>query len=922
MSGNVRRTLRRVVVAVALLDALGLVAAGLIAAGGPGLAGRVLGGLPRGPRAALGRSGGAPADAAGWVAAENQRTGTTAWRIRELGPPHAIEGYADLAGRRQAGPVTDPITNMTEARWQPSLRVRVGPRWPPGAYLLKLVASSGAERYVPLTVTDASSGAALVLMNAVTTWQAYNDWGGRNLYWGPGGPVDYAHRSRVASFDRPYRAGMGAADFLGNELPLISLAEREGLDVTYWTDADLDRHPERPVRHRGLVSLGHDEYWSTAMRRGAERARDHGVNLAFLGANAVFRHIRLEPSRLGPDRHEVNYKFPARADPVYSTDRSEVTTNWREPPLDRPERALLGQQYECNPARADGVVVEPGSWLLAGTGLRAGSALPDLVGPEYDRVVAGAAAPRGVELLLHSPLRCRFHSSFSDVTWYTVASGGASYWRWAHEARTRRRLSAGGSEQPPGQLAALHHQLAQGLVEMAVVDHDPAAIGVDGEHRRLAQQLADERRAHALGPPHQAIETVQAQGQAAAVQLDQAPTAARIRQRHLDRQVDPARAGHQRRLQQIGPVAGEQEDHVAVGGEPVHLVQQLEQQRGAARLLPVALLGDQVDVLQHHHRRLQQPRHRAGPRDQPHLAAGQQHHRPVAHPASQVHGGERLAGARPAVQQDAAAQVATGGEQPLAMGRKADGVALHPLQHAAREHDVLPGHLGQGVEPDLERPEVLLRQRDHPAPVDAALLHPDADLGEEAARLVTVGRHHLHPGLGLDAALGRPADQHGQAPRAVADQQQPELQAGHHPVAVQGDVDVLHRADHRRRPAGQPRAARRQHVRQPETVEALELGGHPHGLEPAPLPRKPGVQRHLQVRVLGRLELPGHDRQRLWVGAEVRPEPTGEHWLGRGRGRHRALQEALEGGAEFPWRDGRGLLVGHGIASDARSASS
>ncbi len=478
MSGNVRRTLRRVVVAVALLDALGLVAAGLIAAGGPGLAGRVLGGLPRGPRAALGRSGGAPADAAGWVAAENQRTGTTAWRIRELGPPHAIEGYADhagagagetvrlyvstearwfrveayrmgwyggrrgrlvwrsgrLAGRRQAGPVTDPITNMTEARWQPSLRVRVGPRWPPGAYLLKLVASSGAERYVPLTVTDASSGAALVLMNAVTTWQAYNDWGGRNLYWGPGGPVDYAHRSRVASFDRPYRAGMGAADFLGNELPLISLAEREGLDVTYWTDADLHRHPERLVRHRGLVSLGHDEYWSTAMRRGAERARDHGVNLAFLGANAVFRHIRLEPSRLGPDRHEVNYKFPARADPVYSTDRSEVTTNWREPPLDRPERALLGQQYECNPARADGVVVEPGSWLLAGTGLRAGSALPDLVGPEYDRVVAGAAAPRGVELLLHSPLRCRFHSSFSDVTWYTVASGagvldtGTSSW--------------------------------------------------------------------------------------------------------------------------------------------------------------------------------------------------------------------------------------------------------------------------------------------------------------------------------------------------------------------------------------------------------------------------------------------------------------------------------------------------------------
>ncbi len=469
MAGNVRRALWRVVVAVAVVAALGLVGAGLIAARGPGFVARVLGGAARGRQTAAGPAG--VAAGTGWIAEENRRAGTSAWRIRDLGAPHAIEGYADhvsarvgetvrlyvsteapwfhveayrmgwyggrrgrlvwrsrrLPGRLQAAPGTDPTTNLVEAPWRPSLRVRVGPRWPPGAYLLKLVAVSGAGRYVPLTVADDASGAALVLMSAVTTWQAYNDWGGRNLYWGPGGPVDYPRRSRVASFDRPYRTGRGAADFLGNELPLISLAEREGLDVTYWTDVDLHRHPQWLARHRGLVSLGHDEYWSTAMRRGAERARGRGVNLAFLGANAVFRHIRLEPSPLGPDRHEVNYKTSVRADPVYSTDRGEVTSDWREPPLHQPESALLGQQYECNPARADGVVVEPGSWLLARTGLQAGSALPDLVGPEYDRVMVGAPTPRGVELLLHSPLRCRFHSSFSDVTWYTTASGAGVF---------------------------------------------------------------------------------------------------------------------------------------------------------------------------------------------------------------------------------------------------------------------------------------------------------------------------------------------------------------------------------------------------------------------------------------------------------------------------------------------------------------
>src|SRR5215217_7377189 len=101
-------------------------------------------------------------------------------------------------------------------------------------------------------------------------------------------------------FDRPYAAEQGAGDFLGNELPLVRLVESLGLDVTYWTDIDLDRHPERLLAHRALVSLGHDEYWSTRMRRGAEAGRARRVNLAFLGANAVYRHIRLRPSPPGP----------------------------------------------------------------------------------------------------------------------------------------------------------------------------------------------------------------------------------------------------------------------------------------------------------------------------------------------------------------------------------------------------------------------------------------------------------------------------------------------------------------------------------------------------------------------------------------------------------------------------------------------
>jgi hypothetical protein len=163
------------------------------------------------------------------------------------------------------------------------------------------------------------------------------------------------------------------------------------------------------------------------MAAAVEAARAHGVNLAFLGANAVYRHIRLQPAPTGPDRRVVNYKpWSAPDDPAWRTDPAEVTTDWRQPPLTDPESRLLGEMYECNPADGDGVVVDPSSWLLAGTGMRPGGRLPGLVGDEYDRVQPGQPRPPGVELLLHSPVHCR-GPSFADVTYYSARSGAGVF---------------------------------------------------------------------------------------------------------------------------------------------------------------------------------------------------------------------------------------------------------------------------------------------------------------------------------------------------------------------------------------------------------------------------------------------------------------------------------------------------------------
>ena len=407
------------------------------------------------------------------IAAENTKRGSPGWTVQHPSTSGQIEGYADqvsaqvgetvnlyvsstapywvatayrmgwyggvlarqvwqsppVSGEPQPPATFTPGINLVETHWTPSLAVHITADWPPGDYLFKLVSSTGWDTYIPLTVRDDASDAAILIVNAVTTWEAYNLWDGEDLYAG------HAGRADVVSFDRPYRLGNGSGDFLGSEEKLVKLVESGGLDVTYTTDVDLAARPQSLLHHRVVVSLGHDEYYSTAMRDAVEAARDHGVNLVFLGANAVYRHIRLQPSALGADRQIVNYRVDA-TDPDRRSDPAEVTVQWRDAPVNRPESTLLGEMYQCNPVHTDMVVTDPTAWLWAGTGVVVGQHLPGLIGSEYDHWSAAQRQPQGsaVELIAQSPVTCRGHPSTADFTYYVTPSGagvidtGTSSW--------------------------------------------------------------------------------------------------------------------------------------------------------------------------------------------------------------------------------------------------------------------------------------------------------------------------------------------------------------------------------------------------------------------------------------------------------------------------------------------------------------
>lgn len=404
-------------------------------------------------------------DAAAEIRAENAKPGTPNWGIRKPAKPGELEGFADrvsvlpgepfrlyvsttaagftvhalrvgwyggatareiwtsatVPGRVQASAAEIKDTLTDYAPWDATLTVET-PDWPPGSYLLRLDASTGAQSYLPIVVRTRSNVGRLVLIKEVTTEQAYNTWGGRSLYKGRNGRFDT--RSRAVSFDRPYATGEGSALFFHDEFNLIALAERNNLPVGYATDIELDAGGGVLDDARAVISEGHDEYWSRAMRLTVRQALDHGVNLAFLGANEVYRKIRFGDTALGPRRLEIDYKVVSE-DPLRTRDPDLATGNWRDEPRADPESTLSGEMYECFPGDDPLVVVDSGNWIWAGTGVHDGTKLRGLVGVEYDAVDLHYRTPRPIEIVAHSPARCKGHVVHADAAYHVASAAGA-----------------------------------------------------------------------------------------------------------------------------------------------------------------------------------------------------------------------------------------------------------------------------------------------------------------------------------------------------------------------------------------------------------------------------------------------------------------------------------------------------------------
>jgi len=267
----------------------------------------------------------------------------------------------------QPAGVSDPTTGLLDcSNWTETTTWAVPANAVSGFYVVKIQSTTtGNINNIVFIVRDDASNSKILLQANDATWQAYNGYGGNNLY---NGTTTFPNGHAVkVSYNRPffiYNAGFltdgrGSDWYMNDSYPMIRWLERNGYDVSYITNVDVAQTASLLLSHKIFVTAGHDEYCSKEQRVNMEAARAAGVNCAFFTANEVYWKTRWENDVNGnPNRVLVCYKegtladgsFGAGAEATCGTKCDPMPTVWTglwrmgsayDAPL--PENALTGE---------------------------------------------------------------------------------------------------------------------------------------------------------------------------------------------------------------------------------------------------------------------------------------------------------------------------------------------------------------------------------------------------------------------------------------------------------------------------------------------------------------------------------------------------------------------------------------------------
>ncbi|MEZ4868558.1 MAG: DUF6605 domain-containing protein [Caldilineaceae bacterium] len=345
--------------------------------------------------------------------------------------------------------------------WAATFALQIPTDWPSGFYEVTLrgegVEGPAAASHACFVVRAAQPGRthSMLLVLSTNTYNAYNKWGGHCLYTGATQvsfqrPLErgYVTRpaatydGRVASIapagdpeheqlrtylaEHHYPLWCASSGWHNWERRFVQWAERTGFQFDFAINSDLELQPDVLNGYRLMLSVGHDEYWSWAMRDRVDAFVEEGGNWAIFSGNTCFWQVRLEDE----GRAMVCYKGKAHTeDPVMGTpQQARLTGFWSSPLIGRPENLTTGLSFTRGGyvrvgggvPRGSGAytIYRPEHWAFAGTGLKYGDLLglgSYVVGYEVD----------GCALTLHNGLPIPTHEDSTPDGFTIIATSPA-----------------------------------------------------------------------------------------------------------------------------------------------------------------------------------------------------------------------------------------------------------------------------------------------------------------------------------------------------------------------------------------------------------------------------------------------------------------------------------------------------------------
>ncbi len=367
---------------------------------------------------------------------------------RTAAPPVCLYGtyVAAIDGLPGARHPIPPYSYQSGCDWPVSYTLAIPHDWSSGVYLARLVTPAGDVSFITFVVKEDEPGSTstILFMQASNNHQAYNHYGGKNVYTDIAFDGFMPHlsiytRSYRASYDRPmtYDYGMGVGHYGIWEMPFILWLEGEGYVVEVCTSVDVHENAEMLDPYNLVVIAGHSEYWTREMRENLDSFVDRGGNLAIFAGNTCWWQVRLEDD----NRTMVVYKDKER-DPLYGIDDELVTVNWYDDPVFLPENQLTGVSYKnggfvdyfyfdilpANQGYGDLMVMRPEHWVFEGTGLTYGEEFgwdETIAGPEVDgalfEMVAGVPIVTGED---GTPLNYEILAMTPAITEWTEVGHG------------------------------------------------------------------------------------------------------------------------------------------------------------------------------------------------------------------------------------------------------------------------------------------------------------------------------------------------------------------------------------------------------------------------------------------------------------------------------------------------------------------